>query len=259
MAKMSGQEFWSWVGRSQQNQQRRKAWRESRVEAILRGEEKMSTRKMSTRVLPKELLDALEAAKALPGSAVSALLETAIDKLELWYGDKKKQDVEVESVDVVIRTCERGEDDMLIEQRKRTIKLDPKDFSCEQSQQYHKEYNTNGEIVNMHRQGKPVLVLRGKVVDNRDEALIEPVPPELDVCAEKLANVVTIRAYWKGRTVLKYEVTDQALLVENVKHHVGLMCDRIWDKVGRDKVSRGQIRKGLLVAISNQSGMAVID
>lgn len=158
---------------------------------------------------------------------------------------------EVEKVEVSIQTCTRMEDGMIVSRHKKTLVLDPKQFSMNEHQQFEKEHGSDGRVVRVEKIGKPQLVLQGVVVGSQNEPLIEPAPPEMDVLVEKVADSVTFRIHWMGEKILEYKVTEQNLLVENMSHHTGLMIDRTWEKIGRDKISRGQIMQGLLSAVSN--------
>jgi hypothetical protein len=164
---------------------------------------------------------------------------------------------EIEKVEVRVQVCERGEKGEIVNRSRRTFVLDPTQYNLSEMQQYEREHGAAGEAVEHHKIGKPFLVLSGTVVGGQNDVIVEPPHHCLDVGVEKVANLVTIYFLWQGKEVEKYQVTEQALLVENMKHHTGLMIDRVQEAVGRENISPGQIRQGLIVAISNQMGIPI--
>jgi hypothetical protein len=168
---------------------------------------------------------------------------------------------EVEKVEVMIQTCIRTETGEMVSRHRRTHVLDPDQFNLSQTQQYEREYGRGhedfGKPVEQHKVGKPFLVLCGTVIGGQNDPLLEPQHPDLDVQVSKIANIIKMIFFWRGTRVLEYEVTEQALMVENMRHHTGLMVDKLLAEIGRDAVSPGQIRHGLLVAISNQMGIQI--
>jgi hypothetical protein len=165
---------------------------------------------------------------------------------------------EVEKIEVVVQTCIRTtETGEVVSRHRRTWILDPQMYSLNESRQMEKEHGPSGEVTNMVPIGKPHLVLHGTVIGGQNDPLLEPQHPDLDVQVSKIANIIKMIFFWRGTRVLEYEVTEQALMVENMRHHTGLMVDKLLAEIGRDAVSPGQIRHGLLVAISNQMGIQI--
>ena len=168
---------------------------------------------------------------------------------------------EVEKVEIVIPTCIWTEEGEVVSRHQRVHLLDPTQFNLNQTQQIEREYGQKSENwgvpIRQQKIGKPFLVLCGTVIGGRNEPLLEPRHPDLDIGVEKIANVIKILFIWKGKEVLEYSVTEQALLVENMRHHTGLMIDKLLAKIGREDISPGQIRHGLMVAVGNHMGIPI--
>jgi hypothetical protein len=164
---------------------------------------------------------------------------------------------EVEKIEVAIQTCIRTEEGEVVSRSRRMYVLDPRQYSISETQQYEEERKASGEVVEHHKIGKPHLVLHGVVIGGQNEPLLEPQHPDLEVQVSKIANIIKMIFLWRGERVLEYEVTEQALLVENMRHHTGLMIDKLLAKIGRNEVSPGQVRHGLMVAVSNQMGIPI--
>jgi hypothetical protein len=205
--------------------------------------------------LPKELLDALDAAKAMPGCVVEDLLKRAIDKLAVMYGMVQKKEEpdpcqsQVEKVEVVVQTCIRTtEGKKVVSRHRSTTRLDPKQFQSNQSRQFERQHGEAGEPVKHVPIGKPYLTLSGTVIGSDCDPLLEPRHPDLRAEVERVANLVKFRMIWKDTLVYEHETTEQDLLDTPFRTHVVQIMHRTKARIGQEDnydLSFGQIRRAL--------------
>jgi len=156
----------------------------------------------------------------------------------------------IKDVEVVVHVEEAGG-----RRFRRSTKLDTEGLTCTQTQQFEREHGPDGEIVEFVKVGKPTLLLHGKIVGGSNEVVTEPHPPELEVQAQKVANVVEFIFRWRGEVYERYEITEQEMMTEHFKSHMQLMIDRVCSAVGHDKLSPAQVRNALAAACSNHFGV----
>jgi hypothetical protein len=142
-----------------------------------------------------------------------------------------------EAVEIRVWSRVEREDGTIVSKHRLLHNLDPNQFTMTQQRQMD---TSTGEPVPV---GNPYLVLHGVLIAAQQDPITLEEDQELDIQMEKVANLVTIKATWAGEKVLDYELTEQMLMTEEMKHHVALITERIRTKVGKDKVSESVVKE----------------
>lgn len=161
----------------------------------------------------------------------------------------------VESVEIRIWTRVEGKSGKVLGKNRVTYGLDPDQFTLSQQQQYEKEHNGSGEVVEHHKIGKPHLVLHGVLISGQNDpvaACAEDQKRDLDISVEKVADLLKFTALWKGKRILEYEVTEGVLKTDLFAHHIEIIVGTIDQK---SPLSKPQIRDQLVAAISRHMGV----
>ena len=155
---------------------------------------------------------------------------------------------QVESVEVVVQTCIRTADKKVVSQHRTTTRLDPKQFTSNQSRQIERVSGKIGEKDVICPVGKPHFVISGTVIGGENEPILEPRHPDLRAEVEKVANLIKFRMIWKDALVYEHETTEQVLMDEPFRTHVVQIMHRTRAAIGKADnydLSFGQIRRAL--------------